>query len=336
VAFGHKYRFTLGRPLSVGSASQDTAANLKVPYRERNQGKPYIDLDDNFPEEISSGNGYVLTNHSMRFSITRDSKTDKPDVAKFTFYNISDSISNLLSEDPSYPVTVKFEAGWDDDGIGLLFQGTLASYSETLRDTDKVTEMIFEDGGEIQKESITTRVYPSGTPYDTMLKDFLNDLGMPTAVGAVYDFNGAKTKSPFSGTGNTREVIKRLAEMAKCDFFTQNNTVFFVPQARRLERQVVPAINFRTGLIGSPKKVKTKVTQQSNTEDSNQEFNFRVQLNYGLSLAESVFIDSELLTETLKITKIMHSGDFEGNSWFSDVVAEVVDNSIAIPYRSNI
>lgn len=280
--FNRKYRLTIGPP--TGGVSVEFS-ELQMTFR--------ADLND----EIHANNCEVV------------------------IVNVSeDTIENFIVEDN----IATLYAGYGDD-LNLLFKGAIDTVSTQYDNGDITVELNFRDA---QVELVQTNVdkfWPAGTTLDVVLRSLTTqDMGLayasnngnyPPNTGINYRFARG-----VSVTGNAKVWIDKAVKAHDLKYFIQNGTAYVIPVSQPTGAEVAQVFSADSGLIGSPykKKVSEKSNKRKKSKTQYSGVEFRALLSPALRIGSLVKLESRTVKGIYQLTKVRHTGDYRGGSWFTD------------------
>lgn len=281
-----------------------------------------VDLDDYLDPFINQGR--VFTNNQITFNITKSTKP--PNRGSVTIFNLSDNASNYLAENQANNIVVMLKAGYEDTNLETIFKGTLTFFEEDFTSETKKTVLQVTDGGVNMKEGNTLRVWPVGTPVDSIVDSLLDDIGLPKAQGGIAKLGpDVITESPTYFSGSIMRGIQRLAEEYKFVFSIQDGASYWMPPEARSEFTTF-SLSTETGLKGSPKPInKSATSKQGDTKLRQTSLRAVTLLNGVINPETTVYIKSLAYDTAVKVTKVTHKGSFEGGSWETVLEGDIVD-----------
>jgi len=281
-----------------------------------------VDLDDYVDPTVNKSR--VFTNNQITFNIAKSLKP--PNKGVITVFNISKELSNYLAENQANDIVVQLKAGYEDTNLETLFKGTLTFFEEDFSSETKKTKLHVTDGGVNIKEGNTLRAWPTGTPVDSIVESLLDDIGLPKAQGGIAKLGADVTvESPLYLTGSIMRGIQRLAEEYKFVFSVQDGASFWMPPEARSE-VVAFNINSETGLKGSPQPInKAASSKQGDVKVRQTSLRVKTLLNGVINPESTVYVKSEFYDNAIKVTKVTHTGSYEGGNWETLIEGDIVD-----------
>ncbi len=282
-----------------------------------------LDLDNYVAPGINAA--YQIDEHNISFSISKSGESTSPNNATITINNLSENLANYLYQNQNKSLTLILKAGYEDTVVKEIFRGTISGVTDTRRGNDRITRLSVSDGGFNMKETTTSRVYARGTRIDTIITDLMTDLGLSKDAGAIATFGSSVvTESTYSVYGTPTSELKRLGDRYKTAFSVQDQLINFVPVDARVAEQVA-YVSEDTGLINSPQAINTSgASQQGDSVNNNPSIQFETLLNGDLLPNKTVYLKSNNYDLALKITKVTHTGEYEGTNWKTTVIGTEV------------
>lgn len=238
-----------------------------------------------------------------------------------TIVNVSEeTIENFIVEDN----IATLYAGYGED-LNLLFKGAIDTVATQYDNGDITVEMSFKDA---QVELVQTNVdkfFPAGTKLDTVLRSLTTeDMGLAYASNnGSYGPNSGINYSFARGvavSGNAKVWIDKAVKAQDLKYFIQNGTAYVIPVSQPTGAEVAQVFSADSGLIGSPykKKVAEKSNKRKKSKTQYSGVEFRTLLSPSLRIGSLVKLESRTVQGIYQLTKVRHTGDYRGNSWFTD------------------
>ena len=192
---------------------------------------------------------YVIKDLHVAFDIlaTRDSK---PNTAKITVINLSESTRNLFSEETT---GIEFWAGYGDD-LGMIFRGGWHKETSIFKHYQDgqnwMTDIETGDGLKEYQDTYFDRSYSKGTLITLVLTDIAAAMGLPV-VNDFIGLDALNSGAVFSGKAHS--VLDDLANEYKFAWSIQHGSVEIVsPGMPPLSDAVAVLLSPDTGLVGRP------------------------------------------------------------------------------------
>lgn len=281
-------------------------------------------LEDNVQNADLERSGYKLSEHNIRFNITKTKNGDSPNTMTITLDNLSDEVVNYLSNRTGKKTMVLLKAGFKDPGMDTIFVGNVEKYTDDFGQPTRKTVLTVADGGANYQETSTYRYYPVGTPVDTIVNELISDTFLPKGGANIYPV-GESTIKPLYFNGSVISQLIKLANMYQFNFSVQDGACFWTPAGKATQKEVVK-FSSESGLIGTVDLVdSTQGVSQNTSSKTNKGIHFRVLLNPNVLPETVVYVESTTITGAFKVSKVLHRGNLEGKIWDSEVWAEEVE-----------
>lgn len=202
--------------------------------------------DDSPPEAVNLKIGPPFT---VEFEINRASASSSQ-TATFRIYNLAKQTRDQIQKDWFNIADIRalqFQAGYKDENLSMLFNGTVKQAQSYRRGTNVITEIQGWDGASAMSNGYTLRSITSGIVFSDLLKMLAQDLPGLKGGPIVGRFPGV-TKRGSVFAGNTWSYILQLSEgLAIID----NNQLKVLNQDEVIAAEV-PVITQESGLLESP------------------------------------------------------------------------------------
>jgi len=212
---------------------------------------------------------YIIKNLDMDFDIiaTDDSK---PNIAKISVYNLSETTRNLFSESTR---GMEFWAGYGDE-LGMIFRGSWDPDSSTVKHEQIgptwATHLETGDGLKEFQEAIFEKTYPKGMSVKYVIHDIASSFALPVVLD--YDEN-LKTTSARTFSCKAWMALNEITSHYMLKWSIQHGTVeildFFSPPKNDSQATLLTP---STGIIGTPtitdKGINVKTLLLSNIQPS--------------------------------------------------------------------
>lgn len=266
---------------------------------------------------------FVFTENQMSFNIKKTDKKDK-NQSTFKIYNTNREFSSFLEQNQGKDVTVAFWGGYfpptGDISIKKLFNGTVSYYLDTFNETERIVELVCQEGAVITSESKTARSYREGTPINTIIDDLVKDLNVTQSKIEKLD-NNTVLESSQSFNGNTADILQTVLDKYRMNYtIGDNNSIEIISPDKHFKSNYVPLINTETGLIGDidnwDEDEGTKVQDKLKKKTG---YVVKTLLNGDYTINNTVAVESRTLnsgrTTQLKVARLEHSGSFMEDDW---------------------
>lgn len=271
-----------------------------------------------------TGNALDITNLQVTFDVTKSSNNkDKSNGVSIEIYNLSNESLKILDVD--YPAAV-FSAGYKDTGMKRLFAGQVTNITTRKSGTDRITQIQMGDAYTNLNHQVLNSLVPPGKNVEDTIKSFLGDLGVSQSV-----FNGVNLKSeliwgyPLQGT--PREMLNELAEKYSLDWQIDDGVLYVHDSDRGNSENFQQAyvISSRSGLIETAYRTSGDSRRSEKDKVKKQSVQWKMLLNPDIRPGDIVKLEDTLITGWYKITDLRHTGDYRGNSWYTECKATAIE-----------
>ncbi len=252
-------------------------------------------------------NGIEITGLKFTFAIERD-LSKHPNRCDINIVNLAPKTRAAMETDP---LTVDLSAGHDGVNRFLFVGDVLHAYSKQSG-ADVVTTLQVGDAARAYRGSRVNRSYKRGTTVKTILRDAAKSMGqvLPSNIEASAELD-AQVASGTSLTGATRDEITRILSPYGYTWSTQSGRIQILRDSD--SRNDVFIIDEASGMLDSPDYKKPPKSGKA------PNMNLRMLLYPELVPGGKVDVQSLAIRGLFKIVKVKHSGDTEGDEWFTDL-----------------
>lgn len=204
-----------------------------------------------------SVDGAIISDLHIKFEVVRD-RTFKANNAKIKIYNPAEStINNILKEGNS----IVLEAGYEDEGTGVIYIGQITSSIPRYPGTDVIVEI---ESNSLQGDSEKLQAVTLSLTYapGNYLKGVLENIAkiMNLAVYGIDEVSKVLLPNGYVFTGTPKAALKYCREILEKDgliVYIDNNSIIISkevnpPQVTTVE--LIPA----SGLLSASKMKTTK------------------------------------------------------------------------------
>lgn len=291
--------------------------------------------------------GLLIESLNVSFDIIK-SADEKLNKSFVSIYNLSQASRDKITQDS----VAKLEVAYGDSPFRVLFAGDVADFASSREGANIVTKVSLIDGFIESREAFTSRSFPPNTPVEQIIRTIVTqDLGLPTPtvykttkqvvanndsgdvfkgsyVGNIaYPQKGVDKafNRPTAFHGKTTKVLTDLCEANGLTWFIRNkSTVIVLPKGQSTTEQV-QLISPSSGLIGSPEKHLARPNVKNTKTKAIGGYKFRTLLNPFVEPGNSLKLESEGVDSIVKILKLRHRGEYEGQDWTTEYEVEVID-----------
>jgi hypothetical protein len=280
------------------------------------------------PNKLFSGKkelSLIVEEHRIQFNIDLHSGSSQ-NTSSIKIDNLSQNSFNFISAFRGEEVYVKLDAGYEGN-LKTIFIGSIKSIVDIFEGSTRTTSIELGDGYTNLKEARTSISHQPDKPFTEIFEGLAGDLGLP--LGTVVKPTG-KTKAPWFFQGPTQEAFKKLAKDSNSFFSVQGGKINFTPKDASKLKQIA-RLSANSGLIGAPSAIDNgNGTLQSDKSTSKVGVRFKLLLDGALVPDTVISLDAKSFKGLFRILKVKHSGDFRGNSWFTDCEAVEVQNILTL------
>lgn len=330
--FLRKYRLEFGRPYKQEFISQYRFSNyLDDPnFIQKQQAAQGLTTFQDEGQKVTvkgsqAGLSLLDTPQSLvieELQITFDidkAASSTLDSCKIVLMNISNESREFLASYRDESIYVDLQAGYEDD-MKTLFRGMVRNVSEEREGHISRTTVALQDGYTNVREAYSSfTVFPSSSAF-VVFEKLLQDIGLP--AGRYVRPTRLLPPEPYICHGKTKDCFKKLADDIDYIFSIQDAAVDFLPKDSQATVKNVYIVSPETGLIGSPKLLSNSSGKlQAAKREPSSGISFKALLNGGLKTNDIIRVESREFSGFYRIQKVKHTGDFRGDTWFTEVEA---------------
>ncbi len=269
--------------------------------------------------EIDASTGVGLDSLRIAFRVERDA-TRVPNAIEVQVWNLARETRESLGKATNVPV--QLEAGYVDDGMGVLFLGDLRTARSTRDGADIITKVAGGDGETAIRTASLKRTFPKGTPVGSVLTAMAKALGIKT--GNVSQF---ATRSLLSGSavlnrsltvhGPVYDELERLCRSCGLAWSIQDSALELREEGAPVGTSRGPLLTPDSGLIG---EVEVETEAQRGPTDPGKKRGTIVSgvclLRSDLVPGRSFAVSSTAFTGNLVCLATTHVGDSHAENWY--------------------
>lgn len=338
MSFIRKYQIIFGATYTIVDQNKATGTSVYDAYKVNGQFVNTTDLDDYLAEnqnafyELEGDIREDVTGYNIEFDIIKNAKKSRNKTSTLVIYNLSDVIVNYLKNNSANNVVMSIKAGYNDEGMTLLFKGTVGQVVDVWEGATRKTTMKLKDGDLNLKEAFTYQCYKKGSKVDDIISSILTDFGLPKNTGLIASLGDDEVISkPYYFSGLAIHAINDWANKYGFNFSIQNGAVCLMPFDGRAENAVY-VIDEDSGLIGNivPKNENT-TTLSLDTKTKGTIYKMKVLLNGGITPECTIKVNSgDFSNVFMKVVSVEHKGGYESGEWATELEAKVVDNIVTV------
>lgn len=258
------------------------------------------------------------------FSI-RHEYSPEPNGAKVTIYNLGEDLRarltaagvNAQQSSLNTGLTVNLEAGYVDD-LKRIFRGDLGFIRHELKPPDWMTTIEAGDGQVRYKKARISKSFPPNSTLQQVVNELLDEFGLEdgnirTRVQqATLRASQRLFRNGKVAKGKVAGILSSILKSSGLDMVIQGKEVNALdPNEVYVEPRFV--LTPDTGLIGSPQVGELSYVR------------VRSILNGDIVPGKGIDIESRIATGTYKVIKVTHTGDTQGNNWYTDIEAKPIE-----------
>lgn len=261
-----------------------------------------------------AGVGVTLSALDVEFNIEK-SITENPNNAEFKIYNVAPLTRNRFL---IRGASVLFNAGYDDEGIGLIFAGTVNESTTQIEGNDWITTLFCSDFANSKTPFRTTVVnlsFIAGLPLSTVISTIGGLMG-GIPIKGLENISTVTLKSNWTFTGTITGALIKIKKQLRSNgfgFYFNNGEMFIYNKSIPTIVNVV-LVSASGGLIGSVRNI-TDETKSA----TKKRVAFTSLLNADLRLGSTIVLNSENAKGSFYIQKAI----FRGNNFGGDFLTEV-------------
>lgn len=216
------------------------------------------------------------------------------DEAEIIIYNLTNDTINRFKKG----VACSIEAGFRKD-TGVIFSGKVDRVSTTYDGAEKITKIICVD--DVVERTITSRTYDTSKDSEYILKDLLNETGLPIEVFEPRKRQKYETSQTVSG--DLMENIRKYAEDCGISVYINKGKVY----ARYIKDgdNISFTVSEKTGMIGSPIAFEEE-QQAEDFEETVDGYNIQMLLQHRITTASIVNLESMIVSGNYRVRSGRH------------------------------
>lgn len=262
----------------------------------------------------TSQTSVIISGLDITFDITRTRKFSN-NVAKFKIYGaLDDTISRVLKKGNS----VTFSAGYEDEGIGLIYAGQITQSIPSKNPPEKIVSL---ECGSIQNPktelaSVTVSLaYKKGTNISRPINEIGTALGL--SVSGLDNVSGIIMANGYNLAGTAKDAmryIQSILDRNGLGLFIDNSTLKIFKKGSGSKVNAVK-LTTSTGLLEAPKLTDNTEGDEKVQEQLTKRVLFRSILNYRIVPDGSVDIDNNSVKGIFIVDKCNYKGNNFGGAF---------------------
>ncbi len=258
--------------------------------------------------------GIEVTGLRCVFQIEK-SMSSEANKSVIQIYNLSSATQNSILASCK---RIIIEAGYENSPqYGLIFDGDVTKALKRGSGVDKITELVAQDGDLFLNSGFVNVSYSAGQTTQSVLSKMAGVGDSEIVVGNIS--NSLKNTQLARGKvmfGQAKDYVRMLAKTEGALFFVNDRKINLVKPADLPEGEIID-LSPSSGLIDTPEQ----------TDDG---VNAKCLLNPLLNVNKLVHIKNDYVQESsdtsstglstgvYKIIKLKHTGDTNGNDWYTE------------------
>ena len=207
---------------------------------------------------IVTAAGLLITEGRIRVTVERDNDRTS-DSATVELWNLDRATERVID---SRSERVSVQAGYDDTGVGLLFEGQTQEVHRERRTNGGVSRVTTIECGDLTRSvaavgtvaalgGVSARSYAGPERLDRIVADFAADIGLP--VEGLDTLPSGATVTDWTYSGQATDGLGALLASVGCGFY-EDDGVLRVRRRGSSTRRGAPGfvVSEATGMIGSP------------------------------------------------------------------------------------
>jgi hypothetical protein len=288
------------------------------------------------------GQGLLIEFLRIAFEVEKTSDGN-PNTASIQVYNLNETNHGRIKNEFD---DVILNVGYGDS-LAVIFRGNIKRVFKYKQGNDWITELECGDGDQDFKNAIINETIEAGVD-DSVIVDRAVGTMSKTTKGPVKGLSPNKRLRGKVMSGNTRDVLSKLAKDADASWSIQDGQLTFIPINGVLDDEAI-VVNSQTGMLSAPEvgdegiKVKSllnplykiygRVKLDNNNMKGKKQTIGQVK-NTNTEVTKTKKDDNPVRQDPdgiYKIYKMKHKGDTHGSDWYSEL--ETVSLDAAIPKK---
>ena len=250
------------------------------------------------------GSGLLISALNISFVVERSTE-EEYNTAEIVIYNAKSDTRNKILV-PGKNVTLK--AGYEDEGVGTIFIGTITKSVSVQDNTEWTTTISAQDIGSNKNPleyGIISLKYKSNVSLSAVFSDVATTLNIP--IAGIENVAGIILRNGFVQCSNITALINRLKKILsknELELYFDSSELVIYKKYTQVSRFGAVRISPQSGLIGS---VSTIIDE--NEQDKKKRISFTSLLNYRIRPAGVVSVVSNDVKGAYIVEKVTFEGD---------------------------
>lgn len=255
-------------------------------------------------------NGTLITGLEIRFKVER-SLEPTPNTAFVEVLNLSESSRATLQQKP---LRCRLEVGYQRDArLATLFDGDMTFAASKRDDGNVVTKLTVGDGARSFTEARVSTSLTKGVDVRTAVKEIAKSMGLaiPTNIEGVKNL-GKQFATGLTLRGPSRDLMTRILGDTGVGWSIQDGQLQLLGETDT-RAGLIELISPTNGMIGSP--------DYGAPKDPFKPAILKVRrlLRPQIFPGTRVKIKSAEIDGVFRVAKVVHTGDFRDNDWYTDL-----------------
>lgn len=274
----------------------------------------------------------VIEDLYIRFRIRKE-VTNTPLEGVIDIYNLNESNETRIRERAE---RVLLEAGYEDGGLEVIFDGAVRRVKRQRVDLDRITRI--HVGGKTsraetllsERRSIFMRTYEGTVTVRDIIRDGVAELGLVLDEASFAQVPADAVETDFRYNGSTQLMMQERLRPLGIDWYEEDGVIYFSAYRKSADDRLDGVlISERSGMIGTPTTTDDGVRVRTMLDPRLRlDTRFRIESSVldrpaaGDAVNEAA---AELANGTWKIISVTHSGDNRLGSYESSVDGRPLD-----------
>ena len=261
---------------------------------------------------FDDGSAFTIDQLRISFSVKKTSEK-KSNEAKISIYNLSRVSYDKISKVDN---TVILRAGYYDETEPItVLMGKVLDMERESTYPDIITTMTLLDGQKEARESMISVSYKRGTSLKTIVRNLVEYIGFPIAMGT--DYPNREYPSGYSFVGLAVDALAEVLSRIGYTYTIQNQEIYIFQYGQHIPQQA-HIISPETGMINSPRPI-------NDTEDGGNTVNINKKYAVESLLKPSIIPNSyvELRSKVVEGFFIAQTVEHTGDNWEGDFITEM-------------
>lgn len=268
-----------------------------------------------------SEQGIAFRDFRIVFEVTKTDTTES-NKAKISVYNLSEATRNKIKKDDVVLLNAGYEEAYGEE---LLFAGNISRVSHAKDGAEVVTKIEAADGVKFLREIKVSFSYKAGTRAKNILYDLIaiyRKNGIATKI-IEPDIDNAEYVSGFAFVGLAKDCMDRLCFRLSLSWVINSNSLIITKEDEADKTRAV-SLDSNSGLIGIPER-NEDIGDKSNEKKAKNGWKIRSLLQPKIDPKGLIQVSSAEIgqNKVFRVVTVKHSGDTEGEDWFSEVEAVI-------------